>query len=391
MWQFADRLIDALRRGRLVRDGRVVRRAVHSDGHRRPRRRTRIRPLPLPRAALDRTPGRRPQAARVPLRDGSTTTSRIAVVLRATTSSPVWPPRPSRTARPPRPRMPPSSPPISLPAARRPPCACCPSPLRMLGERPDLQESVRADRERIPNFIEETLRLESPLRTQFRMARVATQLGGVDIPAGASLMLIPGACNRDPRVFDHPDEFDIDRPNARQHIAFGHGIHTCAGAPLARAEGRVTINRFLDRTADDLHFGGAPRPAGRPPLRVPADLLPARPRTPQSRVHARRLRSMAGPLTSGRRGAPALRRPQRRHDQLRLRVGRPRRGPAVDRQHDAGHLRRTVAGEPDDGVGHVLRLRLPLQRLHVAQHRPHLVGRDARADVRGVRQLTLMP
>jgi cytochrome P450 len=44
--------------------------------------------------------------------------------------------------------------------------------------------------------------------------------------------------------------FDIDRPNARQHIAFGHGIHTCAGAPLARAEGRVTVNRFLDRTSD---------------------------------------------------------------------------------------------------------------------------------------------
>ena len=63
-------------------------------------------------------------------------------------------------------------------------------------------------------------------------------------------MLVPGACNRDPRMFEHPYEFDIDRPNARQHIAFGHGIHTCAGAPLARAEGRVTINRFLDRTAD---------------------------------------------------------------------------------------------------------------------------------------------
>jgi cytochrome P450 len=121
--------------------------------------------------------------------------------------------------------------------------------LRMLGERPDLQEAVRTDRKKIPNFIEETLRLESPLRTQFRMARVATQLGGVDIPAGASLILIPGACNRDPRVFDRPYEFDIDRPNARQHIAFGHGIHTCAGAPLARAEGRVTINRFLDRTS----------------------------------------------------------------------------------------------------------------------------------------------
>ncbi len=133
--------------------------------------------------------------------------------------------------------------------------------LRMLGERPELQKLVRDDRDRIPNFIEETLRIESPLRTQFRMARVRTTLAGVDIPAGGSIMLVPGACNRDPRVFADPYEFDIDRPNARHHIAFGHGIHTCAGAPLARAEGRVTINRFLDRTADiaisEAHHGPA--------------------------------------------------------------------------------------------------------------------------------------
>lgn len=121
--------------------------------------------------------------------------------------------------------------------------------LRMLGERQDLQEAVRADRDRIPNFIEETLRLESPLRTQFRMARVRTDLAGVDIPAGGTIMLAPGACNRDPRVFERPHDFDVERPNARQHIGFGHGIHTCAGAPLARAEGRVTLNRFLDRTS----------------------------------------------------------------------------------------------------------------------------------------------
>ncbi|HEY6425717.1 MAG TPA: cytochrome P450 [Acidimicrobiales bacterium] len=122
--------------------------------------------------------------------------------------------------------------------------------LRTLGERTDLQEQVREDRALIPNFIEEMLRLESPLRTQFRMARVRTTLGGVEIPAGGTVMLVPGACNRDPRMFEDPYEFDIERANARQHIAFGFGIHTCAGAPLARAEGRVTINRFLDRTSD---------------------------------------------------------------------------------------------------------------------------------------------
>ena len=134
--------------------------------------------------------------------------------------------------------------------------------LRMLGERPDLQAQVRADRDLIPTFIEETLRLESPLRTQFRMARVRTELGGVDIPAGGTVMLVPGACNRDPRVFPNPHEFDLERENARQHIGFGHGIHTCAGAPLARAEGRVTISRFLDRTTDIAIDEAAHGPAG---------------------------------------------------------------------------------------------------------------------------------
>jgi cytochrome P450 len=119
--------------------------------------------------------------------------------------------------------------------------------LRMLGERPDLQGRLRENRDLIPTFLEETLRLESPLRTQFRMARVTTELGGVHIPAGSTLMLAPGACNRDPRVFDDPHTLDLERVNARQHLGFGHGIHTCIGAPLARAEGKASINRMLDR------------------------------------------------------------------------------------------------------------------------------------------------
>jgi cytochrome P450 len=63
------------------------------------------------------------------------------------------------------------------------------------------------------------------------------------------LLLLPGASNRDPKVFEHPDEFDVDRRNAIYHLTFGHGTHHCAGAHLARAEGRVTVNRLLDRTA----------------------------------------------------------------------------------------------------------------------------------------------
>ncbi len=122
--------------------------------------------------------------------------------------------------------------------------------LKTIAERPDLQQQLREDRSRIPNFVEETLRLESPLRGQFRLARRRTAVCGVDIPAGSSLLLLHGAANRDPRMFPNPNEFDIDRANARHHLGFGHGIHLCAGAPLARAEGRVTVNRILDRTTD---------------------------------------------------------------------------------------------------------------------------------------------
>jgi cytochrome P450 len=120
----------------------------------------------------------------------------------------------------------------------------------MLGEHPELQESLRSERDRIPNFVEETLRFESPIKGDFRLSKVATTVGGVEIPAGTTLMVLTGAANRDPRRFDRPAEFQPDRANARQHIAFGHGAHTCPGAPLARAEARVSIERLLDRMRD---------------------------------------------------------------------------------------------------------------------------------------------
>lgn len=121
--------------------------------------------------------------------------------------------------------------------------------LRILAERQDLQHRLRADRDLIPGFVEETLRFESPLRAQFRMAKVSTTVGGVDIAAGSTVLLLPGAANRDPRKFTDPGTFDPERKNAIYHLAFGHGIHHCAGAHLARAEGRVTINRLLDLTS----------------------------------------------------------------------------------------------------------------------------------------------
>ena len=74
-------------------------------------------------------------------------------------------------------------------------------------------------------------------------------VGDVPIPAGTTMMLLPGACNRDPSKFHAPNEFRIDRPNVREHVAFGRGSHSCPGAPLARAEGQISLNRILDRKA----------------------------------------------------------------------------------------------------------------------------------------------
>jgi cytochrome P450 len=122
--------------------------------------------------------------------------------------------------------------------------------LKVIAERPDIQAVLRADRTRIPNFLEECLRIESPVKSHFRLARTKKRIGDVEVPAGGMVMLVPGACNRDPRKFEDPNEFRIDRPNVREHIAFGRGIHTCPGSPLARSEGRISINRILDRMAD---------------------------------------------------------------------------------------------------------------------------------------------
>lgn len=122
--------------------------------------------------------------------------------------------------------------------------------LRVLGENPELQQTLRTERARIPLFIEETLRFEGPIKSAFRLARTSTTLGGVDVPAGTVVMLCPGALNRDPQRFDDPHEFVADRENAREHVAFGRGVHSCPGAPLARSEGRISIERILDRMTD---------------------------------------------------------------------------------------------------------------------------------------------
>ncbi|MDT5096141.1 MAG: hypothetical protein QOH60_5504 [Mycobacterium sp.] len=122
--------------------------------------------------------------------------------------------------------------------------------MRVLGDRPDIQQQLREDRSAIPIFIEECLRMDSPVKSVFRMARKTTKLGDVDVKAGTTVMVSPGAANRDPNRFEEPHEFRLDRKNVREHIAFSRGIHSCPGAPLARVEGRVSLERILDRMAD---------------------------------------------------------------------------------------------------------------------------------------------
>ena len=122
--------------------------------------------------------------------------------------------------------------------------------LKHLAENPDTQDQLRAHRELIPGFLEEILRMESPVKTDFRLAKRSTTIGGVDIEAGTPVMLLNGAANRDPRRFECPAEFRIDRPNAQAHMAFGRGVHSCPGGPLARVEGRVSLERILDRMHD---------------------------------------------------------------------------------------------------------------------------------------------
>jgi cytochrome P450 len=134
--------------------------------------------------------------------------------------------------------------------------------LQLIGERPDLQQMLRQDRSRIPGFVEECLRIESPVKGDFRLSRRSATVGGVDVPAGTTLMVLNGAANRDPRRFDEPGEFRLDRPNAREHLTFGRGAHACPGGPLARAEARISLERLLERTRDIRISTSAHGPAG---------------------------------------------------------------------------------------------------------------------------------
>jgi cytochrome P450 len=129
--------------------------------------------------------------------------------------------------------------------------------------RPGQLDAVRADRDLVPQAIEEALRWETPLLTIARIATQEVELGGVCIPSGGFVAVSLGAANRDPGWYPDPDEFDVFREGT-QHVSFGDGIHKCLGMHLARLEMRVLLNAVLDRlpglrldpAADDPHIHG---------------------------------------------------------------------------------------------------------------------------------------
>ncbi|WP_203898756.1 cytochrome P450 [Virgisporangium aliadipatigenens] len=118
--------------------------------------------------------------------------------------------------------------------------------VRLLLEEPDRWRLLRERPELIPNAVEEVLRFESPVPTIFRRATRAVTVAGVDIPAGADLLLVFASAHRDEERYPDAERFDVTRTPSR-HFGFGAGPHTCVGAPLARAQARIALRLLTER------------------------------------------------------------------------------------------------------------------------------------------------
>jgi cytochrome P450 len=121
--------------------------------------------------------------------------------------------------------------------------------MKFIATEPGLQEQLRADPKLISDLLEEVLRLEGSTKQTARLARKDTKIGDVAIPAGTKILLSLSAANRDPRRWPEPDKLILKRPKIKEHVGFGRGKHVCAGAPLARVEVRVILEKFLEYTS----------------------------------------------------------------------------------------------------------------------------------------------
>ena len=116
----------------------------------------------------------------------------------------------------------------------------------VLLDQPELLARLRADRSLIPAFLEEVLRYEPPAQAAPRMATQEVEVGGVKLPKGAPLLAMLGSANRDEAYFPDGDRFAMDRTGPK-NLSFGHGVHFCLGAQLARMEGRLAMEALLDK------------------------------------------------------------------------------------------------------------------------------------------------
>jgi cytochrome P450 len=117
----------------------------------------------------------------------------------------------------------------------------------LFARRPDLMDLLRKSPDRIPAFIEEMIRFDPPTHYLLRQTTGEIQVADVVIPAESLVLLMPGSANRDSEQFPDPDEFILDRPNIREHLAFGAGPHACIGIALARIEIKVALETLLER------------------------------------------------------------------------------------------------------------------------------------------------
>jgi hypothetical protein len=117
--------------------------------------------------------------------------------------------------------------------------------MMLLAQDPELADRLRSDPSRLSYFIEESLRLESPIQGLFRMATTDTVVGGTPIPAGSRVQVMFGSGNRDEALVERPDEMDLARRSPSAHLAFGRGIHSCLGNILARLESKVALETLL--------------------------------------------------------------------------------------------------------------------------------------------------
>jgi cytochrome P450 len=130
---------------------------------------------------------------------------------------------------------------------------------QLLSDHPDQRRQVAADRSMLPRTIEESLRYEAPSPVQCRYVARKVSHHGQAVPEGSVMLLLNGSANRDERHFTDADRFDINR-DVRHHLSFGHGLHFCLGAALARLEGRVALDEVLNRWPDwEIDYGTAVR------------------------------------------------------------------------------------------------------------------------------------